>query len=202
MKVYFWRSANERILQCRRGRNTYRLLEIPANVDVAEYNPLANSILELVDQNIVIGVGEIGTAISPKIMLRSTDNLEQLVESDPKSENDSENQPTEEPADVKSSSEKSVDGQVSSKSPPEGEDTVQRVVTKSADNAGTLSGTVEVQVSPVAEGDDGLDSRSERGSEVGSDGIHSDNDGMDAPQDRSGEEIDAISSPDESSGSD
>jgi len=208
MKVYFWRSANDRILQCRRGRNSYRPLEIPANVDVAEYSPLTNSTLELIDQGMVIGVAEVGSAVATKLMLQSTDNLERLVESapdlepEPDPEPDLENQSTEEPADVESSSEESVDDQVSDESPSEGEDPVQRVGDESIDNAGAFSGTAEVQVSPVAEGDDGLDSGSERGPEVGSDGLYSNDDGMDVAQDRSGEEIDAVSSSDESSGSD
>ncbi len=202
MKVYFWRSANERILQCRRGKNIYRPLDIPANVDVAEYSPLTNSILELIDQGMVIGIAEIETAIGPKIMLQSTDNLERLVESATDPDPDSENQSTEEPADVESSSEESVDDQVSDESPPEGEDSVQRVVDESVDNAGTVSGPTEVQVSSVVKGDDGLDSGSEYRPEVSPDGLYGGDNGMDVAQDRSGEEINSISSSDESTSSD
>ncbi len=200
MKVYFWRSVNKRVLQCRRGKNIYRLLDIPANVDVAEYNPLINSIVELIDQGMVIGTAEIGTVADSKIMLQSTDNLEQLVESVP--DPDSENQSTEETIDVESSSKESVDDKVSDESSSESKNTVQRVVNENIDNAGTLSGTVEVQISSVAERDDGLNDSGKYRPEGSPDGLYSDNDGVDVAQDRSGEAVDSISSSDESPSSD
>lgn len=204
MKVYFWRSANKRILRCRRGKNIYRPLEIPANVDVAEYNPLTNSILELVDQSMVIGVAEVDTAIDPKIMLQSTDKLAEVIESvldpDPEPKNDLENQLEED--DVEPSSEESTNDQISDESPSKSEDTMQRMVHESVDNAGAISGAVEVQVSSVAKRDDGLDDSSEYRPEVSSGRLYGGDDGMDSAQDRPGEAVDPISSSDESPSSD
>lgn len=186
MKVYFWRSNKERVLRCRRGKNYYRPLEIPANTDVCIYEPLTNSILELSEQGIVIGTAEIETAIAPTVQLQTTNNLEKLVEAD----------------NVESSSEESVDDQVVNESSPENETELQRMGEESADNATALSGAVEVQVSSVVGGDDGLNSGSERGSESGPDGVYSDDYGMDVSQDRSGQEVDSVSSSDEDSSGD
>lgn len=182
MKVYFWRSNNERILSCRRGKNSYRPLTIPPNVDMCEYTPLTHSTIELIDQGMVIGEAVVDSAVESTVMLKSTDNLEKVAN--------------------ESSSKESVDEQIGDESPPEDEDTMQPMVHESLDNAPTLSGSVDVQVSSVVEGDDGYDSLSERGSESGTDGVYGSDDGVDVPQNRSGEEIDSVSSPDEDPGSD
>jgi len=182
MRVYFWRSNNERILRCRRGKNHYRPLTIPANVDVCEYTPLTNSIIELVDQGMVIGEAEIDSAVELTIMLKSTDNLERVAN--------------------ESTSKEPVDEQISDESPSEDENTMQPMVHESTNNAAALSGAVDVQVSSVVGRDDGHGSLSERGSESSPDGVYGSYDGMDVPQDRSGEEVDSVSSPDEDPSSD
>ena len=188
MKVYFWRSNNERILRCRRGKNHYRSLAIPPNVDVCEYTPLVNSFLELIDQNMVIGTVEITSTIPHTVMLKSTDNLERLVEE------------SERLIDAESSSEESVDEQISDESPEQDEDPLQSMVHESIDHAAAISGTVKVQVSPVAERNDGHDCLGECGPEGSPDGLHSSDDGLDISCDRPREEVDSVSSSDKDSG--
>lgn len=183
MKIYFWRSNNKRILRCRRGKNHYRPLTIPANVDVCEYIPLTNSIIELVEKDMIIGVAEIDSAAELSVMLRTTDQLEKV-------------------ANAQSSSKKSVDDEISDKSSKQDENTVLPMVHESVDNAPAFSGSVDVQVSSVVARNDGHGSPSERGPESSPDGVYGRDDGLDVPQDRPGEEVDSVSSSDENPSSD
>lgn len=179
MKVYFWQSKNLRVLSSRRGKRIYRSMEIRPGIDVCEYVPLPNSVLELYEKGYVVGTAKIDSSPPAKVSLASTKNLEEVY--------------------VESETEDSASAEVIDELEEKTGNSLQPVGDESTDDAATLSGSADVQVSSVAKGDDGLDSPGERRSESGSDGLHSDDDGMDVSQDRSGEEVNSVSSSDEDS---
>lgn len=59
MKLNLWPSPEVRHIHCRRGENTYRCRDVPANTSVIEYPALANSVIELVENGVVTGELEV-----------------------------------------------------------------------------------------------------------------------------------------------
>lgn len=189
MKVYFWHSPNERIIQSRRGKNIYRTQEIPAGIDVCEYKPLANSVLELVDSGHVVGVAEVGTVPPAKVSMTTTIGLEAVHNESVKE--------AKEKADVEPKTPKPTPNKAVNESEKKTGNKMQPVGNAGLDDAPTVSGATKVQVPPVVKGNDGLEGSGESGSKSGSDGVHSSNDGLDVLQDRHGKEIDPVPPSDE-----
>lgn len=63
MKLQFWNSPNPRQVCSRRGSNAYRPADVPPNATTFEYNPLPNSVVELLELGVLTGTLKITSNI-------------------------------------------------------------------------------------------------------------------------------------------
>lgn len=172
MKLLFWPSRKERLVRCRRGKNTYRPQTVPARTNVIQYNALPNSVVELVDQGKVIGTFDIQFNVPPKGM---------FTDVRPKTEDG---------------------GDFSQWSQTEDDDAVQPVVGELHNNGETVPRTDVVQVSSVDQGDARQQQSQERGPEGSTDGVHGHDDEPSVLHDRPTEGERTVSVTVENSGRD
>lgn len=175
MKLSFWPSKNIRTVHCRRGKRVFREREVPAGTNQLEYPALSLAVIELIENGCIVGYVE--THSNPNKNL-------QLI-------------PTEEFIDEALQAYEDAYGEDVEWSEEEDDDDVLEVGTESGGLGATLSGAVSVSVSSVDEGDARQRGSDERGSESGTDGVHSDPAESKPVHDRREEGIGSVPSSDE-----
>lgn len=163
MQLHFWPSNKERIVRSRRGNNLYRERPVPARCGVIEYPPLAQSVIELVEDGKIVGVYTSPNNHPRKAIMK----------------------------DVRSQNQNGSDFGDGLKT--ENNDAVQSVVEELHPNGETIPGTDELSVPSLDEGNARLEQSEERGPESGPDGLHSNDDEPSVLHDRPIEGVGTVS---------
>lgn len=82
MIVKFWPSKSKRVLRSRRGKKIYREVEIKPNTRSQTYTGLPGSILELVEDGLVVGEKEISFSVPKQVNLEAVASVPEVEEPD------------------------------------------------------------------------------------------------------------------------